>query len=222
MRCCQLRRSSINAQYSRPSVRTSITCAGGIHDSGNRPSNNRVRSSRASERSVLARFFGPRKAATSAGSPICTLAPAASSSSLTYRHPVQPSSPNSPLPSGQCLTSQSRNLVRVAGRICPQCTSPSSSTQSNVICCRCTSKPPIIVISGASSSSRNQFLTPSIIERLSRGGPQHMSSLSDKSPTRLSLLLRAGQILYRLGSEMDGADVTAAVQDTGGVRDYTS
>jgi len=46
-----------------------------------------------------------------------------------------------------------------------------------------------------------------------------MSSLSDKSPTRLSLSLRAGQILYRLGSEMDGADVTAAVQDTGGVRD---
>jgi hypothetical protein len=37
------RRSSISAQYSRPRVRISTTCAGGIHDSGNRPSNNMVR-----------------------------------------------------------------------------------------------------------------------------------------------------------------------------------
>ena len=43
MRCCQARRSSISAQYSRPRVRISTTCAGGIHDSGNRPSNNMVR-----------------------------------------------------------------------------------------------------------------------------------------------------------------------------------
>ena len=75
MRCCQARRSSISVQYNRPRVRISSTCAGGIHDSGNRPSNSSVRSSRASARSVLARFFGPRNAAISAGSPKCATHP---------------------------------------------------------------------------------------------------------------------------------------------------
>ena len=75
------RRSSIRVQYNRPRVRISSTCAGGIHDSGNRPSTSSVRSSRASARSVLARFFGPRNAAISAGSPRCTPTPAAASSS---------------------------------------------------------------------------------------------------------------------------------------------
>ena len=42
----------------------------------------------ASARSVLARFFGPRSVAISAGSPRCTPTPAAANSSLTYRHPV--------------------------------------------------------------------------------------------------------------------------------------
>ena len=117
MRCCQARRSSISVQYNRPRLRISSTCAGGIHDSGNRPSNSSVRSNRASARSVLARFFGPRNAAISAGSPRCTPTPAAASSSLTYRHPVQPSSANSASPSGQCSASQPRNVFRVAGRI---------------------------------------------------------------------------------------------------------
>src|SRR5271166_3917863 len=75
MRCCQARRSSISAQYNRPKVRTSTTCAGGIHDSGNRPSTNSVRKSRASARSVLARFLGPRNPAISAGSPTCATTP---------------------------------------------------------------------------------------------------------------------------------------------------
>jgi hypothetical protein len=53
-RCCHPRRSSINAQYNMPSVRISTTCGEGIHESGNRPSHNNVRNSRASARSVLA------------------------------------------------------------------------------------------------------------------------------------------------------------------------
>ena len=57
MRCRQARRSSISAQYNRPRVRTSSTCPGGIHDSGNRPCNSNVRNNRASARSVFARFF---------------------------------------------------------------------------------------------------------------------------------------------------------------------
>ena len=116
-RCCHPRRSSINAQYSRPSVRISTTCGDGIHESGNRPSHNNVRNSRASARSVLARFFGPRNPAVSAGSARCATTPAAVNSSTTNRHPVQPSTAISPPPSGQCSPNQRRSTSRVAGRI---------------------------------------------------------------------------------------------------------
>ena len=59
--------------------------------------------------------------------------PATASSSLTYRHPVRPSSTKSASPSGQCSRSQRRNVSRVAWRICPECTYPSSPTYSKVI-----------------------------------------------------------------------------------------
>jgi hypothetical protein len=40
---------------------------------------------------------------------------------------------------------------------------------------------------------------------------------SIKSPARLSLSLRGGQTVYRLGPEIDVADLTAAVQDAADV-----
>ena len=59
----------------------------GIQDSGNRLSNNSVRSNCASARSVLARFFGPRNTAISAGSPTCTPMPAAADLAQTIPPP---------------------------------------------------------------------------------------------------------------------------------------
>ena len=43
----------------------------------------------------------------------------AASSSLTYRHPVQPSSANSASPPGSARPASPRSVVRVAGRISP-------------------------------------------------------------------------------------------------------
>ena len=42
---------------------------------------------------------------------------------------------------------------------------------------------------------------------------------SDKSPARLSLSLRGGKTVYRLGPEIDAADVTAAAQDAADASD---
>jgi hypothetical protein len=72
-------------------ARASNTGCGGIQDSGIRPSSSSSRSSWASLRSILARRFGPRRAAVSAGSARCASIPARCNSSTTYRHPVQPS-----------------------------------------------------------------------------------------------------------------------------------
>jgi hypothetical protein len=58
---------------SRTRAQASSTGWGGIHNSGIRPSINRLRSRCASVRSVLARCLGPRRAAVSAGSATCAV-----------------------------------------------------------------------------------------------------------------------------------------------------
>ncbi|HYM58959.1 MAG TPA: hypothetical protein VES79_13435 [Solirubrobacteraceae bacterium] len=92
MRFCHSQRSSISVCRSLTLERSSSMCSGGIHDFGTRPACSSSRNRRASWRSVLARFFGPRSALVSAGSARCTSAPTARSSSTMKRQPVVASS----------------------------------------------------------------------------------------------------------------------------------
>ena len=172
MRCCQARRSSIRVQYNRPRVRTSSTCAGGIHDSGNRPSN----SKRAQQPRIgavgLGALLRPRNAAISAGSPRCTPTPAAGQ--LLADIP----------PPGAALQRELRVPVRaVLGQPAPQRlprrrTDLTPAHQPVVIhvierdLLSVHVKPPTIVI-GTSSSSRN---TPDANSTcvLAEGSPSHV------------------------------------------------
>jgi hypothetical protein len=85
----------------------------------------------ASARSVLARRFGPRAAAVSAGSARCASTPARCSSSTTNRQPVQPSTANAadvPASASRC-SSQPRSSIRSAGAIRPCRVSPLRSSR---------------------------------------------------------------------------------------------
>jgi len=116
-------------------------CAGGIHDSGNRPISNSSRRCRASAQSVFARFFLPFNAAASAGSARCTSAPIRSSSSTTNRQPVVASSATSK-PASLNGARNFRTPARSAGAILARDTSPVIvSIHSAEICARCWSRP---------------------------------------------------------------------------------
>src|SRR5215217_6557041 len=191
MRCCQAVRWSTRVLRSRTVVRRSKIHAGGIHEPGSRPCSSSSRSSRASDRSVLARRLGPRRLLVSAGSARWARNPAAWSSSATNRQPVHPSTANAPSAPGSS-PSQTRIPARVAGAIRPRWASPlSRSTQSKVICRRCTSNPPMMLI-GTSFELRprgQQHDHPC----LSRRGSLHMSSFQ-AAVDRLDEITGVGRI----------------------------
>jgi hypothetical protein len=68
----------------------------------------------------LARRFGPRAAAVSAGSARCASIPARRSSSVTNRQPVQASTANAAGVSPTWVWSQRRSSIRSAGAIRPR------------------------------------------------------------------------------------------------------
>ena len=138
MRCCRARRAPWARRCNRPKVRTSTTCTGGIHDSGNSPETagchggrrRRGRSWRASLRHAKPRVV-------SRISPDAPPPPQQRGSSVTYRHPVQPSRREAPAsPLAQCLPAQPRLVSRLAGRSRrnAQESRRRAPSSSNVIC----------------------------------------------------------------------------------------
>ena len=158
MRCDHAVCSPARSRYSCSSTRSSITCCGGIHDSGARPSAARVRKWRAPARSVLARFSGPRRSAAPAGPASSAVTPARCSSSTTNRQPVQPSTANVTSSRPANRASHSRSVWRHAGSILPRRACPATvSRQSKVTCRQWMSNPPTIATTGTSSRSRTSL-----------------------------------------------------------------
>ncbi len=118
-------RSSERSLYNRTFALASRTASGGIQLSGSRPDTSSSNRSSVSVRSVLARRFFPRNAATSARSATWATPPIRATSSATYRHPVQPSMANSTRRRRLNWPSHTLRCSRSAGQIRPRETSPS-------------------------------------------------------------------------------------------------
>ena len=130
-RCSHAVRSSSKSLYSRTLALASSTCTGGIHDSGRSPLISSSRRWRASDRSVLARRLRPPLAAVSAGSARWAPMPARSSSSTTYRQPVQPSTAKATSPCPWNRARKHRRWLRSAGTTRPRSTWPVTTSRSS-------------------------------------------------------------------------------------------
>ena len=173
MRCCQLRRSSINRQYNRPRMGVSTT-AGRNQDSGNRPSNTacaatahrRDRSWRASS--------APATPEARPDPPHARRCPPRPNSSQTYRHPASP-----PTRTRHHHPGSARPASAATHYAWPdEPTRPHHTVVIHVIerdLLPITSKPPTIVIGPPRAP---ETFMDAISVRPSRGGPQHMSSQS--------------------------------------------